>query len=75
VPLAFFGFALCMLREKTGSLLPCIVLHCANNSLAFGVTQDWTWQIPVLFVSALGLIALTGLAVRARWTPAVAAAA
>jgi hypothetical protein len=74
VPLAFFGFALCVLREKTGSLLPCIVLHCANNSLAFGVTQDWTWQIPVLFVGALALIALTGLTVRARWTPAVAAA-
>jgi hypothetical protein len=73
-PLAFFGFALCLVRERTGSLIPCILLHCVNNSLAFGVTQDWTWQIPVLFISALSIIALTGLAVRARWTPAVAAA-
>jgi uncharacterized protein len=74
-PLAFFGFALCFVRERTGSLIPCIVLHCVNNSLAFGVTQDWTWQIPVLFISALSIITLTGLAVRARWTPAVAPAA
>jgi membrane protease YdiL (CAAX protease family) len=73
-PLAFFGFVLCVVRERTGSLLPCIVLHCANNSIAFGVTQDWTWQIPVLFVCSLSLITLTALVVRARWTPAVAAA-
>jgi hypothetical protein len=73
-PLAFFGFVLCVLRERTGSLLPCIVLHCANNSLAFGVSQDWSWQIPVLFLSALALITLTALTVRARWSPAVAAA-
>jgi membrane protease YdiL (CAAX protease family) len=70
VPLAFFGFVLCMLRERTGSLLPCIVLHCANNSLAFGVTQNWGWQIPVLFICALALIAGAALVVRARWTPA-----
>jgi uncharacterized protein len=75
LPLAFFGFALCLLRERTGSLLPCIVLHCANNSLAFGVSQDWNWQIPVLFVCALAIIAAAGLVVRARWTPALAPAA
>jgi uncharacterized protein len=74
LPLAFFGFTLCLLRERTGSLLPCIVLHCANNSVAFGVSQDWDWQIPVLFVSALAIIALAGLVVRARWTPAPAPA-
>jgi membrane protease YdiL (CAAX protease family) len=72
LPLAVFGFLLCLLRERTGSLYPCIALHCANNSLAFGVSQDWGWQIPVLFVAALGLLALTALAVRARWTPAPA---
>jgi CAAX protease family protein len=70
-PLAFFGFTLCLLRERTGSLLPCIVLHCANNSLAFGVSQDWGWQIPVLFVVALAIITLAVLLVRATWTPAV----
>jgi membrane protease YdiL (CAAX protease family) len=73
LPLGVFGFLLCLLRERTGSLYPCIVLHCANNSLAFGVSQDWGWEIPVLFVAALSLIGLAALAVRARWTPATAA--
>jgi CAAX protease family protein len=73
LPLGVFGFLLCMLRERTGSLYPCIALHCANNSLAFGVSQDWGWQIPVLLVAALSLIGLVALAVRSRWTPAPAA--
>jgi CAAX protease family protein len=75
LPLGVFGFLLCLLRDRTGSLYPCIVLHCANNSLAFGVSQDWGWEIPVLFVAALSLIGLAALAVRARWTPAPAAGA
>jgi len=72
VPLGVFGFLLCMLRERTGSLYPGIVLHCANNSLAFGVSQDWGWEIPVLLVAALSVIGLAALVVRARWTPAPA---
>jgi membrane protease YdiL (CAAX protease family) len=73
-PLAFFGFSLCLLRERTGSLYPCIVLHCANNSLAFGVSEDWSWEIPVLFVVSVSVISLTAMLVRARWeaTPAPA---
>ena len=74
LPLAFFGFALCLLRERTGSLYPGIALHCMNNSLAFGVSQHWGWEIPVLFVCALGVISLVALTVRARWTPAPAPA-
>jgi len=70
LPLGFFGFALCLLRERTGSLYPCIALHCMNNSLAFGVSQHWGWEILLLFACALGLIALAALTVRARWTPA-----
>jgi len=57
VPLAVFGFALCLLYWRTGSLYPCIVLHALNNSLAFGVTQDWDWQIPVVMVGANVVIA------------------
>ena len=72
LPLGFFGFSLCLLRERTGSLYPGIALHCINNSLAFGVSQHWGWEIPVLCLCALGLIALVGLTVRARWTPAPA---
>ena len=41
---------------RTGSLYPCIGLHCANNSVAFGVSQDWTWGIPVLFVASMATI-------------------
>jgi membrane protease YdiL (CAAX protease family) len=74
VPLAFFGFALCVLRERTGSLYPCVVLHCANNSVAFGVSQSWNWQIPVLFLVAISIIGLVALLVRARWSPAAAPA-
>jgi uncharacterized protein len=52
VPLMFLGFVLCLLYWRTGSLLPCIALHCLNNALAFGVTEGWDWQIPVLMVGA-----------------------
>jgi uncharacterized protein len=69
VPLAFFGFSLCLLYERTGSLYPCIAVHCANNSVAFGATQHWTWQIAVLFVSALAVIAVVALVVRQKWSP------
>src|SRR5215208_2632369 len=41
VPLMVFGFFLCLLYVWTDSLLPCIVLHALNNSLALGVSQDW----------------------------------
>jgi membrane protease YdiL (CAAX protease family) len=74
LPLGFFGFSLCLLRERTGSLYPGIALHCMNNSLAFGASQHWGWEIPVLFACALALISLVALAVRARWTAAPAPA-
>jgi membrane protease YdiL (CAAX protease family) len=74
LPLAFFGVALCLLRERTGSLYPCIVLHCANNSLAFGVSESWSWQIPVLFLASVTVIGLAAMAVRARWQAAPAPA-
>ena len=47
-----------LLRERTGSLYPGIALHCMNNSLAFGASQHWGWEIPVLFACALALISL-----------------
>lgn len=57
VPLAFFGFVLCLLYDRTGSLYPCIALHALNNSIALGVTQDWDWQIAVVVVGSLASIA------------------
>ena len=57
VPLAVFGLVLCLLYWRTGSLYPCIALHALNNSLAFGVSQNWDWQIPVVMVASLTVIA------------------
>jgi len=65
VPLAGLGFGLCLLYRYTGSLYPCIATHCLNNCLAFGALEGWGWQIPVLTVAALGMIAL--LALTLRW--------
>jgi hypothetical protein len=73
-PLAFFGFALCLVYQRTGSLYPCMALHCMNNSVAFGVSQHWGWATLLLFVSALSVISLGALVVRATWTPAPAPA-
>jgi membrane protease YdiL (CAAX protease family) len=33
-PLMVFGFLLCLLYEKTGSIVPGILLHMLNNSVA-----------------------------------------
>lgn len=33
-PLIVFGFLLCLLYERTGSIVPCIILHMLNNSVA-----------------------------------------
>ncbi len=53
VPLAIFGVLLCLLYQWSGSLYPCIALHAANNTLAFGVLVDWDWQIPIAMVGAV----------------------
>jgi uncharacterized protein len=64
IPLAALGFGLCVLYRYTGSLYPCIVAHSLNNSLAFGDLESWGWQIPVLAVSALAVIALLAVVLR-----------
>lgn len=60
VPLAIFGIGLCVLYEKTGSLYPCIALHALNNSIAFGVSQEWSWEIPVTMAGSV--VASVGIA-------------
>jgi membrane protease YdiL (CAAX protease family) len=64
IPLGALGFGLCLLYRRTGSLYPCIAAHSLNNSLAFGALENWGWQIPVLMVAALALIALLVFALR-----------
>jgi len=81
VPLAIFGFGLCLLYAWTRSLYPCVALHAINNSFAFGNLDEvgWTWQIAPLVVGAtvvsMGLLWLIGQALgRLRATPAPAPA-
>jgi membrane protease YdiL (CAAX protease family) len=50
VPLAVLGVGLCLIYAWTRSLYPCVALHAINNAIAFGVTQDWTWEIPLVMV-------------------------
>jgi membrane protease YdiL (CAAX protease family) len=64
LPLAFLGFVLCLLYWKTGSLYPCIALHCLNNSFAYGSAVGWTWQTPVCLVASLALLSAILLVVR-----------
>ena len=72
LPLAFFGAALCWLRERTGSLYPGIVLHCANNSIAFGVSQHWGWQIGALFLGSVSVFWVIAILIRTRWDASAA---
>ena len=51
-PLAFLGVALCVLYYRTGSLLPCMVLHAFNNSLALGVSQSWPFLAVIALMAA-----------------------
>ena len=63
VPLAGLGFGLCLLYRSTGSLYPCIAAHALNNSLAFGSLESWAWwQIPLLMIASLLVLALLALA-------------
>ena len=70
LPLAFFGFVLCLIYARTGSLYPCIALHCANNSVAFGSSQHWTWRPPerlfLFVVTVVLLFAVPARATRSR---------
>ncbi|MCW3068071.1 MAG: family intrarane metalloprotease [Solirubrobacterales bacterium] len=65
VPLAALGFGLCLLYERTRSLYPCFLAHSLNNAIAFAALESWSWQAPVLIVSALaGVGAVVWLAKR-----------
>jgi membrane protease YdiL (CAAX protease family) len=59
VPLAIFGFVLCLVRWRTGSLYPCMALHSVNNSLALGITQ-LHWNGGEVVALAVGSVTLIG---------------
>ncbi len=62
--LSFFGIALCLLLWRTGSLLPCIMLHAFNNSVSFGLAKElpW-WGVLLLIVGSVGMTFLVSLLV------------
>lgn len=74
VPLAFFGFLLCLLRWQTGSLWPGIVLHSLNNSIALGAGLNWSLgEVLVLIVGSLASLTLVAVAIRRTFArPAIA---
>jgi uncharacterized protein len=48
LPLAVLGVGLALLYHWSGSLYASMALHALNNAIAFGVSQDWGWQIALL---------------------------
>ena len=72
VPLSALGTGLCLLYVRTGSLYPCIAAHALNNSLAFGVSQNWGWEILPVTAAALCVLAAILLVVRRVGGPAPA---
>jgi membrane protease YdiL (CAAX protease family) len=75
LPLGLLGGLLCLLRERTGSLYPCIGVHWFNNCMALSASAGWGWQVPVLFAASGLVIVLVLLAVRRleppAWRPAL----
>jgi uncharacterized protein len=67
IVLVAFGIALCFLFVRTGSLIPCIVLHAINNSISFAVTTDLPpWGFPAILVGSCGAVLLVSRTVTAR---------
>jgi uncharacterized protein len=75
--LAIFGAALCFVLARTGSLIPCIMLHALNNSIAFGATKELPWWGFLLLISGsvgttFGVALLAGRLGSRRAAPAPA---
>lgn len=74
VPLAVLGFGLCVLRWRTGSLYPCVAVHCVNNCVAYGSSVNKEWIIPICLAAAAVLISAALMTVRRIAGPAPARA-
>ncbi len=69
--LVFLGVGLCVLYQKTGSLLPGMALHSVNNAIAFGATKELRWWLVILVIlgsAALVLAAMAAVVARERRT-------
>lgn len=75
VPLAVLGALLCLLYWRTGSLIPCMVLHAVNNSIALGVALEWQPTVIVATMAVTSLLIVAGaLAISRRSAPDAALA-
>jgi hypothetical protein len=61
IPLGFLGFVLCIVRWRTGSLYPCMVLHSLNNSIALAVNEHLGWGTGGAIAVVVGSLALIAL--------------
>ncbi|MDP9384638.1 MAG: CPBP family intramembrane metalloprotease [Actinomycetota bacterium] len=69
--LVVLGVGLCLLYQKTGSLLPGMALHAVNNAVALGATKELRWWLFILVVlgsAALVLAAMTAVVAREQRT-------
>jgi membrane protease YdiL (CAAX protease family) len=67
IALAAFGFGLCLLYWRTGSIVPGMALHALNNSITFGAIKDLD---PAAFAGvvclSVGVVTVIGTALSAR---------
>ena len=73
VPLGVLGALLCLLYWRTGSIIPCMVLHALNNSIALGVALEWAPGAIVATMIASSALILSAALTLARRSPATAA--
>ena len=71
VPLIVLGCGFCLIYLRTRSLWPCMSLHAINNSVAYGVGVGWSWQVPLLALGALAVLATLFLAVDRLGSPRI----
>lgn len=57
--LMVLGFTFCLAFEKTGSILPGVVLHSLNNMVAFGSDKDGSWAVGALAAATVVAICVT----------------
>jgi hypothetical protein len=75
VPLGVLGALLCLLYWRTGSLIPCMVLHALNNSIALGVALEWEpVAIAAMMLASSSLIVTAAMALAGRARPVTAPA-
>jgi len=67
--LVILGVLLCLLYEKSGSLLPCIALHAVNNAISFSATKslEWPAAAAIVLASAGAAVAVAAAVTQRPW--------